>query len=166
MNDSEIKVHDWLLKQGIKEEDIAYNQNGSPDFIVSNNGEEIGYEVKLIKFNSIHLHGRQHENIKKRGIKSYIVVIKKEDKEPRKIIDYSKIRDIQTQTLGGYKIYIANLNKSQIAVDIELLDKWKHSINHTEKLSDRLEEAFIDNINKHTKNKMLKGMGERNEQIS
>ncbi len=40
-------------------------------------------------------------------------------------------------------------------IDAEILYRWKDSITQNEKIKDRLEEALLDNIEKHKKTKDL-----------
>lgn len=150
MNKTEKIFYDYLINEKkIPKENIINNPKSSPDFIVEENGERIGYEVKKALFKIIYIPGTQHNSIKNADYKTFIVLMKKGEKKPTKLIPYNKLSKKNPQIIDGYKIYIAKKDMATFNVSINLLKEWKKSITHNESIKDRIEEALKDNIKKH-----------------
>jgi len=149
MNDSELKFYNWLInKRGIKKEDIHYTTFGSPDFVVKIENQEIGYEVKTIYFNVVHLHYSQHLQIKNSNRETYIALMKHGFiDEPIAMIPYEKIKDKSTQKVGNYKVYIALFKKGDISARKEILDVWKELVlRNRETEYERLNKLLLKDI--------------------
>jgi len=145
MNDSELRFYNWLINsKNVSKENILINQNSSPDFVVKEGEQEVGYEVKLVKHKVISIHNTQHERIIKSKRKTYIVVMKPGfNDKPTCFIPYENIKDSKTQRLQGYKISIARLKNRVISGNSTLIQIWKRLCNDPKEASKRFNKLLI-----------------------
>lgn len=118
MNKTEKKAYDWLLSKGIDKEDITFQNNATPDFIVRGG---LKYEVKLSKNKKvikIFIFERQFDSLKRDYKNTKILIFRKEKDYPIKIMGVNKLYKGMGE-LDGVKISWIKHNESDIHFNFE-----------------------------------------------
>lgn len=157
MNKAEQIFYNYLVKkQGINPKDIKKSKSDSPDFIVNQNKNIKGYEVKLLRGKRITFYPKQLLKMKQKNIEQEIVIIKYGKKIPIKIIPLEKLKNIPYQNFEGFKI-ISMENKENIIffkleVPTEIWEEFKKTMDK----SCTINEVLIEMIKKRIKENEFK----------
>ena len=147
MTPTERIFYDRLIESGINKDRIKFFYNDSPDFIVD---ENVGYEIKKNNGNSIVTNKKQINRILDKKIKTFLVII-----DGNGIIEEIPLTKeiLDMKYIGGVNIIWENENSYPFfqKIDLNIVYKWKETITQNEMIKDRLEEALLDNAQKHKK---------------